>query len=324
MRIHNTVVQPNDLKCLSGGALRDLVLWALGDKSLNPRTCSLPALRVVELCLEHDLVRERRLLAHIYELLLAALPHKELAGVVAAILLSITSNTEVDERRVKAVRRVNDVLGVSYELNTLRWLFRQMRPDLEPNCPQPPRSRSSRNLAIHKRFRKVVAVGVEGAARKDGLGWEPGQLAGSPVFKAGLWELALPTAETNNLLPGLESQRNAARRAISTLSSAVELRDHMETVLLPNNILALLGLRGSVNILARKELVERFSVNLYHTRKKELMFVPSSAGRRELAVRARRQEKLLGHANRLQEQCFQALPVLGRYAYSHVPSSVCF
>lgn len=295
-----------------GEDIRDLALSALGDQSRNILNGVLPALRVVELCLEHNLVMERRLLSHIYELFLAALAKRDLVGVVAGILLSITNKTEVNERRVGLVRKANDEIGVSYELNTLRWLFRQLRPDLEPNCPRPPAHRPARNSVLYKRFRKVTVADLDPVV-KQGLGWEAGQLAGSVEFREAQRQLALPTAETINLLPGLESRRNAARRAISSLCSLKELRDHMETVLLPNNILALLGLRGSVNILARKEVVERFSLNLYHTLKKELVYAPSRMGGREAAVRARRQEKLLGHANRLQEQTFQALPVIGRF-----------
>ena len=291
-------------------------MWALGDRHTNLQSGVVPALRVIELCLEHDLVRGRRLLAHIYELLLSALTSKELVAIVAAILISVTSNTEVTERRVRLVRQANQLFGLSYELNTLRWRFRQLRPDLEPNCPRPPATRPARNTLLHKRFRQVAYA--DNTMVKEGPGWEAGQLAGAVVFKDGRRECPLPTAETINLLSGLDSQRNAGRRAVATLSSSAELRDHLETVLLPNNILALLGCHSAVNILARKELVERFSLNLYHTLKKELMYVPPRLGRQEAVLRERRQQRLLGLVNRFQEKCFQGLPVIGRYSYNSI------
>ncbi len=272
-------------------------------------------MRVLELCLEHDLVKERRLLAHIYELFLVNLANSELADVVANILISITSNMDLCERRVKLVRRISNMYGVSYGLNALRWLFRELRPDLEPNCPPSPTGRPIRKSILHMRFRKLVVAAGSDIGAKEGLGWEAGQLAGAIVFKEGRRELALPTAETINLLPGLVSQSNASRRPVATLTTTEELRDHMESVLLPNNIISLIGIRGSVNILARKEVVERFSINLYHTLKKELVFVHSRLGKQEAAVRRRRQEKLLGHANRFQERCFQAVPVIGRCVF---------
>jgi hypothetical protein len=302
---------------LLGEDLRELCIWALGERHVPLQSGVVPALRVVELCLEQDLVQGRRLLAHLYELLLAALTNKELVASVAAILLAVTSNTELSERRVRLVRRANDLFGLSYELNTLRWLIRQLRPDLEPNCPRPPASRPARNSLLHKRFRAAAAGrGLDSVLTvKEGLGWEAGQLGGAVVFKDGRRECPLPSAETVNLLSGLDSQRNASRRTVASLSTSAELRDNLESVLLPNNILALLGCRGAVNILARKELVERFSLNLYHTLKKELMFVGGRMGRQEAALRERRQARLLGLVNRFQEKCFQGLPVIGRYCY---------
>jgi len=108
--------------------------------------------------------------------------------------------------------------------------------------------------------------------------------------------------------------RKEGRVDLGDMKSVRGVVDNIHRVQLPANILALLGCRASVQVLAMdKGLVERFSLTLFHTLRNEFVCCQEKVGAREEARRVKRREKLLGHLVRLQEAVQQGLPVVGRF-----------
>ena len=241
---------------------------------------------------------------YVYELLLASLASKTNFDIITGILVKITRKPDIDGRRVKFVREVCRCEGIRSNVNSLLCKFRQLRPDLEPCCP-PAVSKSTANTVLHERFRKISYAGVDKVL--SGLGWQPGQLATKVVFKDRLKQCLLPSAETLSLEGGLASKRN-----MRTPLQCIDSTDDLENIELPNNILSVLGSKVACNILPRKELIERFSIILYHTLQKEFLSLPVPRSKTESLKREKRQLRFLQILLEFQIHCYHGLPVIGR------------
>jgi len=289
-----------------GPVLADLIIWAVGDESHNKRYLVHPVLHIVDLCLEYDLVENRSPLVQIYELFLSLLPLPIFHEVISDILAKLTTSADIDSRRVQKIR---ECCSNGYNLSGLRWVLRQLRPDLEPNCP-PPAARSSNNTVLCRRFRAVFAQGVDKIL--SGLGWEPGQLASKVVFKDGQKQTLLPSVETLNLEGGLDSKKDQ-RYPLQSFNTLEEAYDQLENIKLPNNILSILSSNLAANILPRKELIERFSLVLFHTLQNEFLTLSKPRSKTETARREKRQLRFLEILRDFQTFCHNGLPVVGRF-----------
>ena len=285
------------------------MLWALGSRTHNEKYLVLPLLQMVNLALKFDLVADRGPLGRLYELFLTFLRVKNYSETIASILVELTTKSDIDDRRAKLVRKSGDHLGHQYSLNSLRWKYRQLRPDLEPNCPPPTSGRPASNSAIHRRFQKVYDGGVGESV--SGLGWEPGQLASKVVFKDRQKQCLLPSAETLNLEGGLASKKNK-KIPLQCIESVAEAHERLESIELPNNLLSVLGCRVAANLLPRTELLDRFSLILYHTLQKEFFALPRVRSRAEIERRDKRQLRFLEIIRDFQTHCYQGIPVVGR------------
>lgn len=281
------------------------MIWTLSNGSHNIRYLVLPVLHVVNLCVEYDLVADRAPLTHIYEILLASLDRAEISLEIADILAKLTTKADIDDRRVKKVR---DCCAQGLDLSRLRWRLRQLRPDLEPNCP-PPTASSTRATALHKRYKTAFAARVGTDLNK--LGLEPGQLSTRVVFKDGQKESLLPTVESLSFESGLAMRKDNAPE-LASLGTLEEAYDKLEQIKLPSNILSVVSTKLALNILPRREVIERFSVVLYHTLQAEFLTVPRKRSRAENERRQRRQLRFLEIIRQFQTYCYHGLPVVGR------------
>lgn len=295
-----------------GKDLADLALWALGDRTHSEKYLVKPLLQIVNLALEYDLVTNRKPLRHIYEVFLSHLEHNVLCETIAAILIKLTSRSEIDARRVQIVKTCSITVGINHNLTSLRWRIRQIRPDLEPNCPPPVAGRSAAQAddILARRFRRIYDSGIDRVL--SDMGWEPGQLAGKVVYKDRQKTCLIPSAETIPLESGLKA-RKSRLVALNTLESVQEALANLESLQLPNNILAVLTCKVATNILPRKELVERFSLVLYHTLHKEFFSEAQKRSKSEMARRQKRQLRLLKILGDFQMVCFNGIPVVGRF-----------
>eukprot|EP00092_Neocalanus_flemingeri_P014926 GFUD01016120.1.p1 GENE.GFUD01016120.1~~GFUD01016120.1.p1 ORF type:complete len:933 (+),score=344.21 GFUD01016120.1:134-2932(+) len=279
---------------VSAQMLLQLSLWGLGDSSLSRDYVVLPTIKLVTLCLQYDCVTDKQELESIYELYLSHLARDKLTNSVAELLQLLTNKKDVTEWRVRSVLRCQSKLGSSHPLDSLVWRFRQFRPDLVPNCLAPAARASSARTVIGKRFHKVWEDRVDRTLDTMEGVWIGGNQVGN-IFKK---------RQRETLVPG--------REVLSVSSGGVV--ENIHQVQLPANILALLGCRANVHVLAMdKGLVERFSVTLFHTLRNEFVCCEEKVGTREEARRTRRREKLLGHLVKLQETLQQGLPVVGRF-----------
>ena len=92
----------------------------------------------------------------------------------------------------------------------------------------------------------------------------------------------------------------------------IDSTDDLENIELPNNILSVLGSKVACNILPRKELIERFSIILYHTLQKEFLSLPVPRSKTESLKREKRQLRFLQILLEFQIHCYHGLPVIGR------------
>jgi len=294
--------------------LVQLALWGLGDYSLSRDCVVLPTLKLLTLCLQYDCVTDKQELSCLYELFLSLLSRDKLTNNVAELLQLLTTKSVVTEWRVRTVLRCQSKLGSSYHLDSLVWRFRQFRPDLVPNCPAPAARTTTATTVIGKRFHKVWEERVDkslGMGSKEGL-WVGGNQVGN-IFKKGKKETLVPGREVLSVTGGVKS-RKEFRVDLGEMKSVRGVVENIHRVQLPANILALLGCRASVQVLAMdKGLVERFSMTLFHTLRNEFVCGQDQVGIREETRRLRRREKLLGHLVNLQEAVQQGLPVVGRF-----------
>jgi len=294
--------------------LVQLSLWGLGDTSLSRDCVILPTLKLVTLCLQYDCVTDKQELASLYELFLSLLARDKLTNTVAELLQLLTTKKDVTEWRVRTVLRCQSKLGSSHPLDSLVWRFRQLRPDLVPHCLAPAARASNASSVLSKRFHKVWEDRVDKSleqANTEGV-WIGGYQVGN-IFKKGKRDTLVPSREVLSVTSGAKVKKDG-RMDLGELKSVSGVVENIHQVKLPANILALLGCRASVQVLAMdRGLVERFSVTLFHTLRNEFVCCEEKVAPREEVRRTRRREKLLGHLVRLQDAVQQGLPVVGRF-----------
>ena len=287
-----------------------LLLWAFKNPSLSDAFIVKPILQVVNLSIKFDRVVDLNAIRHIYELLLSRITNITFSQTVASILADITTKTDIDARRCKFVRKWTERWGPKHSLNSLRWRYRQLRPDLEPHCPLPTSQPPVDKSCLYLRFIQLELLVGDGFLSE--LGWESGQLATRVVFKDSQKKSLLPTAETLNLESGLKNRINT-KIPLSHFKSVEDAFENVESLQLPNNLLAVLSTKVGPVILPRRELVERFSLLLYFTLSKEFFSPPAGRSKKEMELREKRQKRFLEILIIFQSNCYHGLPVAGRY-----------
>ena len=291
----------------------DLILYVLGHQ-LNLTYVVNPVLQVANLCLEYDLVTEKRLFVSLYEVFLSEMKDSVLCDTIAQILAKITTLADVDRRRACVIKKCYDQHGGTPSLNMLRYRIRQLRPDLEPTY-SPPTGTAGKmnNTLLKKRFQKIYeeSTGRVRSSASGGLGWESGQLGNALDYKDRQRRCLLPNAETINLKSGLKSQR-CKKTPIHTIETMVEGLNKLEDLELPNNILSLLPTQLAKFILPRQDLRERFSLVVYNTLHKEFFCLPRASNKAESERRDRRQRRFLDILAKFITGCFHGVPVVGR------------
>ena len=292
-----------------------MVMYGLGCSNLNLNYVVNPILQVLNQCLDYDLVQQKRPLNALYELFLSELRNSGLCDTIALILAKITTLHDVDARRANVIKECYNEHGGTASLNMLRYRIRQLRPDLEPTYSPPSAGRPSINATLNKRFRNIFdenGTGVGGTSgTKSGIGWELGQLTNKLQYKDRQRQCLLPTADTINMQGGLQSQKNK-KIPVQSIESTAEGLLKLEKLDLPNNILSLLPTQLAKFILPRKDLRERFSLNLYYTLQKEFFCLPPAKSKAEHDRKYKRQKRFLEVIANFQTGCFHGLPVIGR------------
>jgi len=294
--------------------LVQLALWGLADSSLSRDCVTLPTLKVLALCLQYDCVTDKQDLVSMYELFLSLLSRDKLTNTVAELLQLLTSKKDVTEWRVRTILRCQAKLGSSYPLDSLVWRFRQFRPDLMPNCLAPAARASTASTVLSRRFHKVWEDRLDRSlemSTREGV-WIGGSQVGN-TFKKGRRDNLVPNREVLSVVNGTRA-RKEKRMDLGEMKTIKGVVKNIHQIQLPANILALLGCRASVQVLAvDKGLVERFSMTLFHTLRNEFVCCEEKVGARDEVRRTKRREKLLAHLVRLQEAVQQGLPVVGRF-----------
>ena len=298
-----------DVVFFTGEDIVELVLWCLGDKDHSPLYITKPVLQVVDLVIKHFLVNDRHLLGNIYEVFFNHLSNTSYSETLVSILLQLTTRAEINRRRCRIVRSIGSKGGACSHVNSLLWRFRQLRPDLEPKVPPPSKRPSVPTSLIFKRFANISNEQCE--QMLSGLGWDPSQLSSKIVYKDSMKECLLPLPDYINLQGGMESKMNA-KVPLLAYQEVDDAFEHLEQIDLPNNILSVIGTKVAPNILPRKELIERFSLVLYHTLQKEFLTLPRSRSKRESERRKKRQVRLLEVVQGFQVHCYHGLPIVGR------------
>jgi len=294
--------------------LVQLAMWGLGNPSLSKEYVVLPTLKVISLCLQYDCVTEKKELDCLYELFISLLARDKLTNPVAELLMHLTTKKEVTEWRVRAVFRCQAKMGSSYHLDSLVWRYRQLRPDLVPTCAAPVARAATATTVMGKRFHKIWEENVDKSLNKNSeVGvWIGGHLGGN-VYKKAKRETLIPGREVLSVISGAKAKKDK-RLDLGDMTSIFEVVDNIHTLQLPANILAVLGCKSVVQVLAMDQgLVERFSMTLFHTLRNEFICANAVEVQRDETKRMRRREKLLGYLVMLQETVQQGLPVVGRF-----------
>jgi len=295
--------------------LVQLAMWGLGDSSSRSRDCVIiPTLKVITLCLQYDCITEKKDLDCLYELFIALLARDKLTNTVAELLMFLTTKKEVTEWRVRTITRCQSKMGSSYQLDSLLWRYRQLRPDLVPTCPAPAVKTSTATTIMGKRFHKIWDEKVDRSLnrdKEDGV-WVGGHMVGN-IFKKGKRDTLIPGKEVLSVVSGARVKKDK-RSDLGDMTSIQEVVENIHKIQLPANMLAVLGCKAVVQVLAMDHgLVERFSMTLFHTLRNEFICADRTIGPRDISRRKRRQEKLLGYLVTLQETVQQGLPVVGRF-----------
>ena len=211
-------------------------------------------------------------------------------------------------------------MGSNFSLDSLLYKFRTLRPDLVPNCAVAVGNNGSnkQNTVMHRKFHKIWQNRVDAADSEDNLGWDSGQLGHRVVFKKGKRDCLLPTPDSLSFASSLE-QRRDGRVPVAEMLTTRQIHDNAHQLRLPGNILALLGCRKTWHLLTlgqgNKEMVERFSMTLYHTLYNEFLAdgCGEGGGKDGKERRRRRQENLLQQVAKLQDWLTQGIPVIGRF-----------
>jgi len=307
---------------ISAKMLVQLAMWGLGDSSSLSRDCVIiPTLKVITLCLQYDCVTDKKALDCLYELFIALLARDKLTNTVAELLMFLTTKKEVTEWRVRTITRCQSKMGSSYHLDSLLWRYRQLRPDLVPVCTAPAARTVTATTVMGKRFHKVWDEKVDKSLDSDKVDgvWLGGHMVGN-IFKKAKRDTLIPGKEVLSVISGARVKKDK-RSDLGDMTSILEVVENIHKVQLPANMLAVLGCKAVVQVLAMDHgLVERFSMTLFHTLRNEFICGDGTTGLRDVSRRMRRQEKLLSYLVTLQETVQQGLPVVGRFLSEYLDS----